>query len=567
MALPQLDELRRKLFCKAFGAQAEIEARFIDTPTPNAVPLTKARLDDKGYVCILITQEHIQRMKSLLETKTEQRTVGSDAKKFLQRYETKREVWVRTTTGAILFRFLYSDLDYPLDKKNNRATVRGWDKWLFRHPFYAQEFSFLYGSADQSTLESWLLSDQKKLPSSSLHVLFKRNIRPIQNPQPNAEDTEEEDITSEGSFSDIDIDLPKTDSPTTQDQSFRRQIIYYGPPGTGKSHLIAQELEESGLRREQIYRITFHPEYGYHDFIGSYRPMVGFSRRESKQIIRDGKVFHEDVFDAHHQRFLDPEGIPNVLVEPITYYDFDPGPLSLACAKALKEPNKTVVLIIEEINRGNCAAIFGDIFQLLDRCTEARMQNAEVWEEGWSEYPIVLHSEWAQWFARILKNTEQRGFFFQDGMGQLRLPPNLHIKATMNTSDQGLFPMDSAFRRRWFMKYIGIRYEMEFFPQFSVPLFARDTKGVAWNVFLSNINQRIITQTDNEDKQLGPYYIHAKKHTLVNPEDFQSKVLFYLWNTFGLEANLFHELIESFNDLMRCYQDWDVSVFHEDIFS
>lgn len=282
------------------------------------------------------------------------------------------------------------------------------------------------------------------------------------------------------------------------------QKIYYGCPGTGKSHKVKGLTEgadgektvyfdESGAKvadvnavedksklSSNIFRTTFHPDYDYSSFVGSYKPVM--------------------------QPVLDADG--NETGKEDLVYAFVPQVFTNAYVRAWKsladesltDAEKQVYLIIEEINRGNCAQIFGDLFQLLDR------------KNGFSEYPIIPDAELRKYLAKEkLENN------------MLRLPANLHILATMNTSDQSLFPMDSAFKRRWAMEYIPINLEQE-----KAKTFTFNVKGVdySWVEFLAKVNPLIRKATDSEDKQMGEFFIKES----VSEEDFKNKVMFYIWN-------------------------------------
>lgn len=214
-----------------------------------------------------------------------------------------------------------------------------------------------------------------------------------------------------------------------QDQS-SRQIIYYGAPGTGKSHKIKGMLE--GVSTENIIRTTFHPDSDYSTFVGAYKPTM------KKHYRYDGKVkakYYEDDDLAGAKK-------DETIIDKVIEYDFVPQAFIKAYTRAyLTEEN--VYLVIEEINRGNCAQIFGDLFQLLDRD-----------ENGISEYKIKADADIVNYLEEEL-GKDNAGI--KDG--ELYLPSNLYIHATMNTSDQSLFPIDSAFKRRWDWEYEPIKYK------------------------------------------------------------------------------------------------------------
>lgn len=258
--------------------------------------------------------------------------------------------------------------------------------------------------------------------------------------------------------------------------------IYYGAPGTGKSHKVKKLTEH--LPKDQVKRVTFHPEYDYASFVGGYKPAMGVDEN-GKETIR-----YEFVPQAFIKIYVDAWN-----------------------AKAQGE-EKDFYLVIEEINRGNCAEIFGDIFQLLDRNTD---------------YAITPSKELKEYLGNNktgLKNVE---FGLKDG--EMKLPNNLNILATMNTSDQSLFPMDSAFKRRWDWEYIPINYESsESNRSAKLKVQLTDSKYFSWLDFIKSVNNKI-KSNDNlgMDKCLGNYFINPKSAT-IDLETFVNKAVFYLWN-------------------------------------
>ena len=307
-----------------------------------------------------------------------------------------------------------------------------------------------------------------------------------------------------------------------------RNVIFFGPPGTGKSHQLEQRVRSHlGVRSDaRILRVTFHPEYTYFDFIGNYRPAVGW-------LTVEGARFQPEL----------PGSEPRS-AEPRTYYVFDPGPLSLAIATATCAPEENVALVVEEINRGNCAAIFGDVFQLLDRKSDISRPD----EIGLSQYPINPTGPWSDWLERNLAKGSAAWC-----EGQLRLPRNLFIYATMNTSDQSLFPMDTAFRRRWNMEFVGVDSSE---PLTLVPL--QHDLYVRWSDMLVPLNRAIVEHTGSDDKQLGPWFVRARQpDNRVEPAEFSSKVLFYLWSDVFRESpeKLFREDLRTYDQLVRAFRD------------
>jgi hypothetical protein len=270
------------------------------------------------------------------------------------------------------------------------------------------------------------------------------------------------------------------------------QIIYYGAPGTGKSHTI-KEKEAAGLH---CIRTTFHPDSDYATFVGCYKP---HRDRES------GNLTYEFV----EQAFLE------------TY------------RQAWQNPQQEIALVIEEINRGNCAQIFGDIFQLLDRD-----------DDGWSTYPIKADTDICDHLTDLAipgypETMAKRYGDDKTGYGFMAIPPNMSLLATMNTSDQSLFPIDSAFKRRWDWTYMKIKNHPE--ENYKIKL---SDKEYDWWEFIQRINEIIASMTSSADKQLGYFFCKAAGDGTISPETFVSKVIFYLWNDvfkdYGFEdASLF----------------------------
>ena len=248
------------------------------------------------------------------------------------------------------------------------------------------------------------------------------------------------------------------------------QKIYYGSPGCGKSHYIKKDLEDKKVKEENVFRTTFHPDTDYASFVGAYKPSM------ENEVIK---------------------------------YKFVPQVFTKAYIKAWNNPSVDCYLIIEEINRGNCAQIFGDIFQLLDR------------KNGESVYPISADSDLSQYVDENLKDEGRKGI----ENNKLKLPSNLHIIATMNTSDQSLFPMDSAFKRRWEWEYMPIKYTSNSNFKIEITDNENNLYTFSWHSFLEKINPLIDIATGSEDKQLGNYFITAN----INSTDFISKVMFFLW--------------------------------------
>ena len=331
------------------------------------------------------------------------------------------------------------------------------------------------------------------------------------------------------------------------------QKILFGTPGSGKSYKVAELVKG---HEKFTFRTTFHPDSDYSTFVGSYKPVTNdedalgdtgineqqlldmffqstkYKNETKARYLYEGLVHTDDInrlgldsnaisaklksqgfqncayttelnlmFTMH--KWLHDEGY---LTKSDISYKFVPQAFTDAYVAAWQNPEDAVYLVIEEINRGNCAQIFGDLFQLLDRD-----------DEGRSEYPIKADAD----LKKYLEATLGQG---NDGIkdGELRLPSNLNIIATMNTSDQSLFPMDSAFKRRWAWEYVPINAECPD-SQFKITI---GDKTYKWASFLKLVNDRIHNLSDSEDKQMGNFFIKSD----IDVDEFKSKVMFYLWS-------------------------------------
>ena len=275
-----------------------------------------------------------------------------------------------------------------------------------------------------------------------------------------------------------------------------RQIIYYGAPGTGKSHKIKEALGEyedcpadKKVPKVNIFRTTFHPDSDYSTFVGAYKPTKG-------------KRPLYGLFGKDTVRMKDGED----LFEDMITYKFVPQAFLNAYIRAY-QTDENVYLIIEEINRGNCAQIFGDLFQLLDRD-----------ENGISEYTIKADADLKSFLEEEL-GEDNPGI--KDG--ELCLPSNLYIYATMNTSDQSLFPIDSAFKRRWDWEYEPIKYKNT---DWKIVI---DGTEYSWFSLQRKVNDKILSATSSEDKMLGDYFVNPSDG-IITDKVLLNKILFYLWN-------------------------------------
>lgn len=356
------------------------------------------------------------------------------------------------------------------------------------------------------------------------------------------------------------------------------QVIYYGAPGTGKSYKIKNLEKGKGTKP---VRTTFHPDSDYATFVGAYKPTMidnndgrpnrSYSIDELAELLKvayqssERKTLGVDSFVLTYAEQINgiygkisikdlveksglPDGYQATINDALNLYHYYiklqskdtkiaykyiPQAFLKAYTQAWKHYPKPQYLVIEEINRGNCAQIFGDLFQLLDRSAT-----------GFSEYPIAADSDISKYLSETFATDDEfapdesaRAEInelykeeYTDVMADVRsgelllLPKNLHILATMNTSDQSLFPIDSAFKRRWDWEYIPIRNANKDW------VITASGKEWDWWTFLQCINEKIGSVTDSEDKKLGYFFVKPHDNHTISAETFVSKVVFYLWN-------------------------------------
>lgn len=305
------------------------------------------------------------------------------------------------------------------------------------------------------------------------------------------------------------------------------QLITYGAPGTGKSFNIDKIVNDN---RYVHFRTTFHPDSDYASFVGCYKPVV----KEYDRIVAVGKKIEKAELDA---------AVPDELrKERKIEYTFVEQAFTKAYVAAWKnkaaaivnggQAAESVYLIIEEINRGNCAQVFGDIFQLLDR------------EGGFSKYPICADDDLHRHLEVVFKGLDFGSQYAKVQTGEeLVLPDNLYIWATMNTSDQSLFPMDSAFKRRWDWEYVPISEGVDENTKQKLDwnIVVKDVEKqpdgtekevtvlYSWWQFLQIINTKIYHLTDSEDKELGYFFAKPDSAEGISAKLFVNKVVFYLW--------------------------------------
>lgn len=402
---------------------------------------------------------------------------------------------------------------------------------------------------------------------------------------------------------------------------FPRNRILFGAPGTGKSYTINQERKKLiGEENETDYeRVTFHPDYSYANFMGTYKPVMVEGQADALadpdtkyvlSILTDKSRTAQEKYDLLYDRFKD-KGLTRLPVLLGLYtdesfktrkqdgsdaagdnsveknhgrairkyvnlitgkekssdiaYEYVPGPFMRVYVNALKSARtanpKPFLLIIEEINRANVAAVFGDVFQLLDRGDD------EV-----SEYPIQASEDIKAYLAKELGGTPE-------DYAKIRIPDNMFIWATMNSADQGVFPMDTAFKRRWDFTYLGIDDSDEKIRGKYVYLADDKSQKVEWNKLRKAINHFLAKEKINEDKQLGPYFI---SRSIVVPTDgdeidrdhfirvFKNKVIMYLFEDAAKQkrAKLFEGCFQDstrYSEICREFDAKGIGIFNHEI--
>ena len=298
-----------------------------------------------------------------------------------------------------------------------------------------------------------------------------------------------------------------------ESENLSLQQIFYGAPGTGKSYTINKDTEG-----EDVIRTTFHPDTDYSTFVGAYKPTT---IEEEVMTVIGTKAVPVENADGSHRK------------ESKIVYEFVQQAFLQAYVAAWKkyaeangEDPRKQFLVIEEINRGNCAQIFGDLFQLLDR-------NAQ----GFSDYPITADADMKRQLKKVFAGLSLAEADSINAMYKgrdvcrevlegdiLLLPGNLYIWATMNTSDQSLFPIDSAFKRRWDWTYRPISDAKE---EWKIKA---NGNLYDWWTFLEKINDKVGSLTNSEDKKLGYFFCKADSENIISADTFVGKVIFYLWN-------------------------------------
>lgn len=313
-------------------------------------------------------------------------------------------------------------------------------------------------------------------------------------------------------------DIPdQNETEITADNKLADNFLLYGVPGCGKSFYVEKHYE-SKVEEGFTIRVVFHPDYTYSDFVGQVMPILKTIPNEQGE---DEKKLQ---------------------------YEFVPGPFTQILQTAYLEPEKQCLLIIEELNRGNAPAIFGEIFQLLDRNDNGESKygiyNADIAKYAYTD--LTKYDGWQE--EAVAKES-------------IKLPPNLTIVATMNTSDQNVFTMDTAFQRRWQMKHIPNRFTGESLDEKTINHVAKHLPNseISWGAFAQTVNRKMHTANlgfgGTEDKSLGVYF--ATDNDLDDAERFAEKVLKYLWDdAFKLgRKELFNDCSQGLSAVIEAYED------------
>ena len=335
------------------------------------------------------------------------------------------------------------------------------------------------------------------------------------------------------------FDLPRPKNKNTSvstasiDNELRRNLIVFGAPGTGKSNHLKKESARKidngdGIKKdffEKYERVTFYPTYSYAQFVGSYKPVM-------KDVDKEGFEVEKPKEGERTRKAI--------------AYEFVPGPFLRILKNALRNEDKNYLLIIEEINRANAAAVFGDVFQLLDRASDARERG------GFSEYSITPSCEIVEYLMREDKDGDG---IEEDKARELKIPSNMYIWATMNSADQGVFPLDTAFKRRWDFEYMSLDKNT-----------SNDKCDVAvgrectckWGELRKAINDILKRNHVNEDKLLSSSFV---KPDIISPDkisldQFTMKVLMYLWEDAArmYRQSVFADGLGALSDLMDAWE-------------
>lgn len=368
--------------------------------------------------------------------------------------------------GRVESDYCYDDTVYPEQSEDykNIRTVR----WLKKNISRSVLSSNLHRSL-MTAMSIFTLNDYKSAVSDLLRGTYVKD----------EDRTEAEEETMDLIFN------------TGIQTKYERNRIVFGAPGTGKSYKLKADCEDMMNSFDGAFeRVTFHPEYSYSQFVGTYKPVMG----------EDGESIK---------------------------YNYVPGPFMRMYVEAIKSARtdnpQPYLLLIEEINRAKVAAVFGDVFQLLDRD-----------DDGVSEYEIQASEDIRRYLAKELNVP-------MDSCKHIRIPDNMYIWATMNSADQGVFPMDTAFKRRWNFEYLGINDNEDEIKGIGKITLAGMDEPIEWNRLRKAINAKMSSGDFkiNEDKLMGPFFLSKKviasdeNGEIIDKEKFikafKSKVIMYLY--------------------------------------
>ena len=408
---------------------------------------------------------------------------------------------------------------FQLFNKYNAASLEEWEKSyneikdlnddeFIVHLYTVNDKNRYYVRADEKIFKEYLRS--VIVPKISDIIFFKDEVKKIieihlavnysYTSNPDGED-DQDDFKNETSKGII---------PSTN-------ILLYGVPGCGKSFYVEKNYE-SKVQEGFTIRVVFHPDYTYSDFVGQLMPVL--KEVKNAQDVKENKL----------------------------QYEFVPGPFTKIIKTAYEEPDQQCLLIIEELNRGNAPAIFGEIFQLLDRKDDGESKYG-IYNADIAKYAYGGLAENQGKAIDVIANTP------------IKLPPNLTIVATMNTSDQNVFTMDTAFQRRWQMKHIPNRFTGDSLDDKTITHVAKHLPNseISWGVFAQTVNKKMHTANlgfgGTDDKSLGVYF--ATDNDLDDAERFAEKVLKYLWDDafkLGRQA-LFSNCSEGLSSVIEAYED------------
>ena len=496
--------------------------------------------------------------------------------------------------GRIDSEYYYDSKIYPQqsnDYVNNRSV-----KWI-KTNIDRNELSEQFHNSLKAARSVWTLNDYKAAVLDLVRGSYKKD----------------ENVDYEEDIQDLTF-------MTNYRSKYNRNRIIFGAPGTGKSYTLNIEVKELLSNGGDYERVTFHPDYSYANFVGTYKPVMvdnsyetisSLTETEVVSVLTDTTKTAQEKYDLLFDKFKD-EGLvtrlplllgiytdenfktrkldgsesigdnnvernhgkairPYVnLSKPISKkkdisYEYVPGPFMRILVKALNnamtDNPKPYLLIIEEINRANVAAVFGEVFQLLDRDSD-----------GVSEYKITTTNDMRRYLSEQLGVEESK-------VSTIKIPNNMFIWATMNSADQGVFPMDTAFKRRWDFTYLGIDDCDEKIRGKYVYLAEDKSQKVEWNKLRKAINNFLAKSKINEDKQLGPYFISKD---IVVPENgdeidrdkfiktFKNKVIMYLFEDAAKQkqSKLFEGCFEKcsrYSEICKEFEKKGVGIFNSDI--